>query len=71
MFSKLVYHARLGVWGQARSQACVPGVAKLSQRNHLVQYLRTYFILYAIKIKWIMCVQEKKGKLLICHKDQG
>ena len=25
----------------------------------MVQYLRAYFILYSIKVKWIMCVQEK------------
>ena len=25
----------------------------------MVQYLRSYFILYAIKVKWVMCVQEK------------
>ena len=25
----------------------------------MVQYLRVHFILYSIKVKWIMCVQEK------------
>ena len=25
----------------------------------MVQNLRAYFILYAITVKWIMCVQEK------------
>ena len=40
---------------QAYNQACASGVAKLSQRNHMVQNLRAYFILYVIK--W-MCVDE-------------
>ena len=31
---------------QARSQACVSGVAKLHCRNHVVQNLRAYFILF-------------------------
>ena len=44
---------------QACSQACVAEVAKLPWRDHVVQYLRTYLILYAIQVKWIMCVQEK------------
>ena len=30
---------------QARSQACVSGVAKLYWRNHVMQNLRAYFIL--------------------------
>ena len=44
---------------QAHSQACVSGVAKLSQRYHVVQNLGAYFIFYVIKIKWIICLQEK------------
>ena len=44
---------------QARSQAYVSGVAKLSQRSHVVRSLRAYFILHVTKIKWIMCVQKK------------
>ena len=40
-------------------QACVSGVAKFSQRNHVVQNLRAYFMLHVITIKWMMCVQEK------------
>ena len=42
-----------------RSQVCVLGVAKLSWRNHMVQNLRAYFILYVITIKWVIRVQEK------------
>ena len=41
---------------QAYSQACASGVAKLSQRNHMVQNLRAYFILCVFK--WILCVEE-------------
>ena len=44
---------------QARSQARVSGVAKFSQRNHVVQNLRAYFMLRVVTIKWMMCVQEK------------
>ena len=44
---------------QARSQACVSGVAKLHWRNHLVQNLRAYFIPIVITNKCTMCVQEK------------
>ena len=44
---------------QGRSQACASGVAKLSWKNHVVHCLRTQFILYVIKIKWIMSVREK------------
>ena len=34
---------------QARSQACVSGVAKLSQKNHVVQNLRAYLTLMLSK----------------------
>ena len=44
---------------QARKQACVLAEAKLFWRNHVVQNLRAYFILYVIIINWIMCIQEK------------
>ena len=43
----------------ARSHACASGMAKLSWRNHVVHFIRTYFIPYVSTIKWIMCVQEK------------
>ena len=52
---------------QALSQAGVSGVAEVSWRNHAVQNQRTYFILYFITIKWIMCVQEENG---LSHKSQ-
>ena len=55
---------------QARSQAYVSGVARLSRRSHVVRSLRAYFIPYAIKIKWIMCVL-KKLNFLICCRGQG
>ena len=35
----------------------------------MVQNLKAYFILYVIKIKWIICVHEK-AELLVCHKEQ-
>ena len=48
---------------QARSQPCVAEVAKFSRRNHVVQYLRSHFMLYAIKVKWVICVQGKNEVL--------
>ena len=44
---------------QARSQVCVSGMAELSWRNHQVQNLTGYFILYVITIKLVMWVQEE------------
>ena len=44
---------------QACSQGSVPGVAKVSWRNHVVQNIRACFIPYAITIKWIMHLREK------------
>ena len=35
----------------AHSQACESGVAKLSQRSHVVQNVRAYFVLYVLKTK--------------------
>ena len=35
------------------------GLEKLLRRNHLVQNLRAYFILYVITFKRRMCLQEK------------
>ena len=55
---------------QARSQTYVSGVAILFHRSHVVRSLRAYFMLYVVKIKWIMCVQ-KKLNVLVCHRDQG
>ena len=43
---------------QARRQACVSVVAKLPRRSHVVWNLRAYFILYVVKLNWILCVQE-------------
>ena len=53
----------------AGSQTCVSGAAKFSRRSHVVRNLRVYFILYAIKIKWIACSQ-KQLNFLVCHRDQ-
>ena len=55
---------------QARSQACVSRVAKLSRRSHVVRNLRAYFTLYFLKIKGVMCVLRKLN-FLVCHKNQG
>ena len=45
---------------QARSQACVSGVAKLSRRNHMLQSV--------IATQFIMCEQEN---IEICSLSQG
>ena len=55
-FLCVLFHSRGGA--QARSQACVSGVAKLSLGDHVMQNLRAYFIRYVIAIKWKMCVQK-------------
>ena len=44
---------------QASSLAYALGVTRLSQRNHVVQNLRAYFILHVITIKVAICVLEK------------
>ena len=36
----------------------------------MVRNLMAYFILYVIKIKWIMC-DQKKLSVLVCHRGQG
>ena len=43
---------------QARSQDCLSGMANFYLKDHVVQCLRAYFILYAIIIKCIQCIQE-------------
>ena len=35
----------------------------------MVRNLRAYFILYVIKIKWIMC-DQKELNVIVCHRDQ-
>ena len=44
---------------QARSQAYLSGVANFHWKNHVVQNMRAYFILFFITIKCINCMQEK------------
>ena len=38
---------------QACSQACLSGLATVNWRNHVVQNVRAYFMLYDITIKFI------------------
>ena len=52
-------HAHIMDVSQARTQACLSGVANFHWRNHVVQNLRAYIILYVITIKCINCMQEK------------
>ena len=57
-----IHHTKIQVrptTHQARSKAFVSGVAKLPQRNHVVQNLRAYFVIKLSLSKIIMCVQEK------------
>ena len=50
--------SKFAVSKQASSQVCLSGVTNFHWRDHMVQNMRAYFILYVITTKCIKCIQE-------------
>ena len=51
--------AKRGTMHKPVARPVFQGGARFSWRNHVIQNLRAYFMLYFTTIKWVTCVLEK------------